>query len=67
MERIILDVNAGMLEFCLAAIPPPSLFPKYAEWRRLWRWQTLLPALGLVAVVVGGIRVLARFIGGGQW
>ena len=66
MERIILDVNAGMLEFCLAAVPPPSLFPDYAEWRRLWRWQTLLPALGLAAVAVGGIRVLQRLIGGGQ-
>lgn len=57
MEQIILDVNAGMVEFCLAAVPPRSRLPYYAEFRRLWRWQTLVPIAGLVALV-GGLRVL---------
>jgi zinc carboxypeptidase len=63
MERIILDVNAGMVEFCLAAVPVADPFPHYAEWRRLWRWQTLVPVLGLAAVV-GGIRILDRVVRG---
>jgi len=54
MEQIILDVNAGMVEFCLAAVPAVDPIPHYAEWRRLWRWETLVPALSLAAVV-GGI------------
>jgi hypothetical protein len=65
MEPIILDVNAGMVEFCLAAIPPRDRFPYYAEWRRLWRWQTLVPALGLAAVI-GVIRVLERLVRGSR-
>jgi hypothetical protein len=63
MENIILDVNAGMLEFCLAAIPPRQLFPEYAEFRRLFRWQTLLPIAG-VLVLAGGLRLLGRRGGG---
>ena len=59
MERIILDVNAGMLEFCLAAIPPRWVFPRYAEFRRLFRWQTLLPIAGVLAVL-GVRRLLGR-------
>jgi murein tripeptide amidase MpaA len=53
MESIILDVNAGMLEFCLAAVPPADPFPEYSEWRRLFRWQTLVPVLGLAALAGG--------------
>jgi hypothetical protein len=59
MERIILDVNAGMVEFCLAAIPPRQRFPHYAEFRRLFRWQTLLPVAGVLAVL-GALRLLGR-------
>jgi murein tripeptide amidase MpaA len=59
MEQIILDVNAGMLEFCLAAIPVHSPFPEYAEYRRLWRWQTLVPVAGVLALV-SGLRLLGR-------
>ena len=51
MERIILDVNAGMVEFCLAAIPVRWRFPRFAEWRRLWRWQILVPIAGLTAIL----------------
>jgi murein tripeptide amidase MpaA len=59
MERIILDVNAGMVEFCLAAIPSRPRFPQYAEFRRLFRWQTLLPVAGVLAVL-GALRLLGR-------
>jgi len=65
MEQIIFDVNAGMVEFCLAAVPLADPVPYYAEWRRLLRWQTLVPVLG-VAVVVGGIRILGRILRGGR-
>lgn len=63
MEQIILDVNAGMVEFCLAAVPLPDPFPSCAEWRRLGRWQTLVPVLDLAAAI-GGFRILDRVVRG---
>jgi hypothetical protein len=63
MESIILDVNSGMVEFCLAAVPPADPFPEYAEWRRLFRWQTLVPVLGLAALA-GGAWLVGRALRG---
>ena len=63
MEQIILDVNAGMIEFCRAAVPLADPLPHFVEWRRRWRWQIVVPVLGLAALV-GGIAVLDRVVRG---
>lgn len=64
MDQIILDVNAGMVEFCLGlARAAAPVWPDGRQSRRLFPWEIWGPMAGAAAVVLGAvqaIRAIAR-------
>jgi murein tripeptide amidase MpaA len=63
MEQIVAEIDAGMVEFCLAAVPR-FVPPWYVEFRRLWPWQIWDPLARLVEPIVRPL--VERFLTGSR-
>jgi murein tripeptide amidase MpaA len=51
MEQIVAEIDAGMVEFCLAAVPR-FVPPWYVAFRRLWPWEIWDPLVRLAEPIV---------------